>query len=75
VDGEGEHAVEGGEAVAEGECLSASHVRRCLIHMPVQDHNQQCKDRLELYLWDNKHTLKWLRWEAERGIGIVGMGL
>jgi hypothetical protein len=38
-DGEGEHAVEGGEAM-EGERLSASHVRGCLIHALVQDHNQ-----------------------------------
>jgi hypothetical protein len=34
-DGEGEHAVEGGEAVAEGEHLSASRVRGCLIRAPV----------------------------------------
>jgi hypothetical protein len=74
MDGEGEHAVEGGVAVAEGERLSASRVHRCLIRAPVQDHKQRCKDRLEPYLRDNKRALKWLRREAERGIGIVGTG-
>lgn len=40
----------------------------------LKDHNQRCKDKLEPYLKDDKRALKWLRREAERGIGIVGTG-
>ena len=39
-----------------------------------QEHNQRCRDKLEPYLKDDKRALKWLRREAERGIGIVGAG-
>jgi Xaa-Pro aminopeptidase len=40
----------------------------------LKDHNQRCKDRLEPYLREDKRALKWLRREAERGIGIVAAG-
>jgi len=40
----------------------------------LKEHNQRCRDKLEPYLKDDKRALKWLRREAERGIGIVGTG-
>jgi Xaa-Pro aminopeptidase len=42
--------------------------------LSAQDHNQRCRDKLEPYLKDDKRALKWLRREAERGIGFVGAG-
>jgi len=40
----------------------------------IKDHNQRCREKLEPYLKDDKRALKWLKREAERGIGIVGAG-
>jgi len=40
--------------------------------MPLkQDHNQRCLDKLSPYLKDDKRAMKWLKREAERGIGIA----
>ncbi|KAG6333719.1 hypothetical protein ID866_5372 [Astraeus odoratus] len=38
----------------------------------LKDHNKKCLERLEPYLKDDKRALKWLKREAERGIGIAG---
>ncbi|KII92504.1 hypothetical protein PLICRDRAFT_50881 [Plicaturopsis crispa FD-325 SS-3] len=40
----------------------------------LKDHNQRCREKLEPYLRDDKLALKWLKREAERGIGIVAAG-
>ncbi|KAI0746192.1 Creatinase/aminopeptidase [Earliella scabrosa] len=40
----------------------------------LKDHNRRCLERLEPYLKDDKRALKYLRREAERGIGIAGAG-
>ncbi|KAM6501799.1 Creatinase/aminopeptidase [Amanita muscaria] len=37
----------------------------------LKEHNQRCYDKLALHLKDDKRALKWLRREAERGIGIA----
>ena len=39
-----------------------------------QDHNRRCLELLEPFLRDDKRALKYLRREAERGIGIAGAG-
>ena len=39
-----------------------------------QDHNRQCLERLEPYLREDKRAMKYLRREAERGIGIASAG-
>ena len=36
-----------------------------------QDHNRRCLELLKPFLWDDKRALKYLRREAERGIGIA----
>ena len=46
-----------------GGCLTSS-----------QDHNRRCLELLEPFLRDDKRALKYLRREAERGIGIAGAG-
>lgn len=44
-----------------------------LAHAPparsLQDHNRRCLEKLEPYIREDKRALKWLRREAERGIG------
>lgn len=40
----------------------------------LKDHNKKCLERLEPYLKEDKRALKWLKREAERGIGIAGPG-
>lgn len=37
----------------------------------LKEHNQRCYDKLAPHLKDDKRALKWLKREAERGIGIV----
>ena len=37
----------------------------------LKDHNQRCYETLAPHLKDDKSTLKWLRREAERGIGLA----
>lgn len=44
---------------------------RSLTCLVVQDHNRRCLERLEPYLKDDKRAIKYLRREAERGIGIA----
>ncbi|KAF9490673.1 Creatinase/aminopeptidase [Pleurotus eryngii] len=40
----------------------------------LKDHNQRCYEKLAPFLKDDKRALKWLKREAERGIGFVGPG-
>lgn len=40
----------------------------------LKDHNQLCRKKLEPLLADDKRALKWLRREADRGIGIANAG-
>lgn len=40
----------------------------------IRDHNRACVNALENHLKDDKRALKWLRREAERGIGIAPAG-
>ncbi|KDQ55672.1 hypothetical protein JAAARDRAFT_133670 [Jaapia argillacea MUCL 33604] len=37
----------------------------------IKDHNKRCYEKLEPFLKDDKRALKWLKREADRGIGIV----
>ncbi|KAG6895820.1 hypothetical protein C0992_012291 [Termitomyces sp. T32_za158] len=36
-----------------------------------QEHNQRCYEKLSPYLKDDKRAIKWLKREAERGIGLA----
>lgn len=40
----------------------------------IKDHNRRCLERLEPYLRDDKRALRWLKREAERGLGIAPPG-
>ncbi|KAI0369605.1 Creatinase/aminopeptidase [Pilatotrama ljubarskyi] len=40
----------------------------------LKDHNRRCLELLEPLLRNDKRAMKWLRREAERGIGIAGAG-
>jgi Xaa-Pro aminopeptidase len=40
----------------------------------LQDHNRRCYEKLEPYIREDKRALKWLRREAERGIGQANTG-
>ncbi|KAI0630038.1 Creatinase/aminopeptidase [Trametes polyzona] len=40
----------------------------------LKDHNRRCLELLEPFLRTDKRAMKWLRREAERGIGIAGPG-
>ncbi|EJF65620.1 Creatinase/aminopeptidase [Dichomitus squalens] len=40
----------------------------------LKDHNRRCLELLEPFLRDDKRALRYLRREAERGIGIAGAG-
>jgi hypothetical protein len=40
----------------------------------LQDHNRRCLEKLEPYIREDKRALKWLRREAERGIGMASPG-
>lgn len=37
----------------------------------LQEHNQRCHEKLAPQLKDDKRALKWLKREAERGIGLA----
>ncbi|KAF9050549.1 peptidase M24, structural domain-containing protein [Panaeolus papilionaceus] len=37
----------------------------------LKDHNQRCYEKLAPYLKDDKRALKWLKREADRGIGLA----
>ena len=37
----------------------------------AQEHNQRCYDKLAALLKDDKRAFKWLKREAERGIGLA----
>ncbi|KAF9557488.1 Creatinase/aminopeptidase [Agrocybe pediades] len=37
----------------------------------LKDHNQRCYEKLAPFLKDDKRALKWLKREAERGIGLA----
>lgn len=45
-----------------------------ILTLDVQNHNRRCLDVLESYIRDDKRALKWLRREAERGIGLAKTG-
>jgi Xaa-Pro aminopeptidase len=51
-----------------------SFLNTAKLNASLQDHNQRCLDKLAPYLKDDKRALKWLKREAERGIGIVTAG-
>jgi len=38
----------------------------------IKEHNRRCLEKLEPYIREDKRALKWLRREAERGIGQAG---
>ncbi|KAF9227076.1 Creatinase/aminopeptidase [Gyrodon lividus] len=40
----------------------------------LKDHNKKCLEKLEPLIKDDKRALKWLKREAERGIGVAGPG-
>lgn len=40
----------------------------------VKDHNRRCLEKLEAYMRDDKRALRWLKREAERGLGISPTG-
>ena len=40
----------------------------------AKEHNKRCLRELEPYIREDKRALKWLRREAERGIGQAGPG-
>lgn len=40
----------------------------------VKDHNRRCLEKLEPYLRDDKRAQRWLKREAERGLGISSSG-
>lgn len=40
----------------------------------IKDHNRRCLEKLEPYLKDDKRALRWLKREAERGLGIAPAG-
>ncbi|KIJ60057.1 hypothetical protein HYDPIDRAFT_99513 [Hydnomerulius pinastri MD-312] len=40
----------------------------------LKDHNKKCLERLEPYIKDDKRALKWLKREADRGIGVAAPG-
>ncbi|KAH7928918.1 Creatinase/aminopeptidase [Leucogyrophana mollusca] len=42
--------------------------------LKASDHNRKCLERLEPYIKDDKRALKWLKREADRGIGVAGPG-
>ena len=55
--------------------LASERVRRSLtLHAETQDHNRRCLEQLEPFLREDKRAMKYLRREAERGIGIAGAG-
>lgn len=37
----------------------------------IKEHNQRCYDKIAPSLKDDKRALKWLKREAERGIGLA----
>ncbi|PCH35935.1 Creatinase/aminopeptidase [Wolfiporia cocos MD-104 SS10] len=43
-------------------------------HQWLKNHNKGCLEILEPYLHDDKRALKWLRREAERGVGVPRQG-
>ena len=51
-------------------CRQSTHCFPCVL----QDHNRRCLDLLEPFLRDDKRAMKYLRREAERGIGIASAG-
>jgi Xaa-Pro aminopeptidase len=53
-------------------CISGSCTD--ILKYSIQDHNNYCRQMLEPYLRDDKIALKWLKREAERGIGISAPG-
>ena len=40
----------------------------------LQEHNKRCRDLLEPLIMNDKRAVKWLRREAERGIGMAPAG-
>jgi len=40
----------------------------------VKDHNRRCLEKLEVYLRDDKRAMRWLKREADRGLGISPTG-
>lgn len=37
----------------------------------IKEHNQRCYDKIAPFLKEDKRALKWLKREAERGIGLA----
>ena len=71
--GEGVYVDQRRETVAEGKPRTLWIISSVgLIH--PQDHNQRCYEKLAPFLKDDKRALKWLKREAERGIGLVCPG-
>lgn len=71
--GEGVYVDQGRETVAEGKPRT-SWIMSSASLVYAQDHNQRCHEKLAPFLKDDKRALRWLRREAERGIGLVGPG-
>ncbi|KAK7043106.1 hypothetical protein VNI00_008460 [Paramarasmius palmivorus] len=40
----------------------------------LKEHNQRCYEKLSPYLKDDKRAMKWLKREADRGIGLASAG-
>jgi Xaa-Pro aminopeptidase len=40
----------------------------------VKDHNRRCLEKLESNLRDDKRAQRWLKREAERGLGVAPAG-
>jgi hypothetical protein len=70
-DGQGGHVDQGGEAVAQGRLHSLSFLFTAADGVGVQDHNQRCLQLLSPHLKEDKRAMKWLKREADRGIGIA----
>ena len=56
--------------------FSPTHTLFCKEHILIiafvlQDHNRRCYDKLAPFLKDDSRAMKWLKREAERGIGVV----
>ena len=61
--------------MAQGKRFASPHrSARRADRYKTQDHNRQCLERLEPYLREDKRAMKYLRREAERGIGIASAG-
>lgn len=72
--GEGVYVDQGRETVVEGKHRTLGTIASLGLICHPQDHNQRCYEKLAPFLKDDKRALRWLKREAERGIGLVGPG-